>query len=175
MGFFAALLAALRGGHTEILKKFIPMVEGFLPVSVWDYKQYSWGYGTKAAGPGLKITRDKAFALMQKELDYHYTVNKPKVKKKLSANQWAALISFSYNAGPGNAANIIQTINTGTPQEVVTRMKKYIYAGGVKNQGLVNRREKEANLYLNNSIGSNILYASLQPERVKGEITDYPY
>lgn len=135
-----------------ILKSFIPSVEGFTASPIWDYKQWSWGYGT-AAGfdpnkkPSGTITREKAWSDAEKVIDSNYQVLKALVKKNLNGHQWAALLSFAYNAGVGNAKNIVETINAGTTQEVITRIKKYVYAGGVYNQGLANRREKEALLY----------------------------
>lgn len=166
----------------NVLKSFIPSVEGFSPAAIWDYKQWSWGYGTAAGYDRNKrptgfITRSAAWAAAEKVLDQLYKQLQPKVKKNLTANQWAALLSFAYNAGAGNAMNIIQTINTGTPTEVVTRMKKYIYAGGKINQGLINRRDKEANLYLNNiAMGAATMYEpNFVAMRTNGEITDFAY
>lgn len=157
MGLLAWLLSATKSVGIKtflpILKSFIPNVEGFTPTPIWDYKQWSWGYGT-AAGfnqnikPQGSITREKAWQEAEKKyIIPHYNQLSPLVKKSLSANQWAALLSFSYNAGPGNAKNIIQTINSGNTADVVARIKKYVYAGGKLNQGLVNRRQKETDLY----------------------------
>lgn len=41
--------------------------EGFSEKSFWDFKQWTWGYGTKAPGEGHKITEDAA----RKELIAH--------------------------------------------------------------------------------------------------------
>lgn len=157
MGLFAWLLSATKSigakAFLPILKTFIPNVEGFTPTAIWDHKQWSWGYGT-AAGfdpnkkPTGSITRGKAWQDAEKlYIIPHYNQLSPLVKKPLNNNQWAALLSFSYNAGPGNAKNIIQTINTGNTADVITRMKKYVYASGKVNQGLINRRQKETDLY----------------------------
>lgn len=152
----AALLlfggAAVSGSFTSVLQTFIPSVEGFSATPIWDYKQWSWGYGT-AAGydqnnkPAGTITTEKAWQEALKVINSHYDELSKYVQKNLDANQWAALLSFSYNTGTGNAKNIVDTINTGTTADVVTRMKKYVYAGGVYNQGLMNRRVKETDLY----------------------------
>lgn len=139
--------------YIDVVKSFIPSVEGFSAVPIWDYDQWSWGYGT-AAGynknkkPAGTISQDKAMQELLKVVNAHYKILAPLVKKKLTANQWAALLSFSYNLGTeGGPKKIIETINAGTVADVVTRMKKYIYAGGLINQGLVNRRKKETALY----------------------------
>lgn len=157
MGLLAWLLSATKSigakAFLPILKKFIPNVEGFTPTAIWDHKQWSWGYGTACGfDPNVKpsgsITPGKAWTEAEKVYILpHYSQLAPLVMKNLNNNQWAALLSFSYNAGPGNAKNIIQTINSGSMSDVVTRMKKYVYASGVRNQGLVNRRQKETDLY----------------------------
>ena len=38
--------------------------EGFAPQSFWDNDQWTWGYGTKADGPGKFITKDRALPLL---------------------------------------------------------------------------------------------------------------
>jgi lysozyme len=129
------------------LKVFIPSVEGFIPVSKWDYKQYSWGYGTAAPGPGLPITRGQAFTEMLTHLLRDYNTLKPQVKRQLSINQWAAYLSFSYNEGTGNADNLLPNINAGNDTALATQWRKYIYAGGAVSQNLIERREKELVLW----------------------------
>lgn len=129
------------------LSAFIPSVEGFIPVSKWDYKQYSWGYGTSAPGPGLPITRDQAFAEMLTHLLSDYNTLRPQVTRALTTNQWAAYLSFSYNEGTGNADNLLPNINAGNNTALAAQWRKYIYAGGAVNQDLVERREKELALW----------------------------
>jgi len=179
--FFAGPVAASSGSYIDVLRNFIPLVEGFSPVPIWDYKQWSWGYGTWAGdNPNIKptgtISREKAWADANNVIKQHYNTLKGRVQRNLTGNQWAALLSFSYNAGPGNAYNIIDTINTGTADQVVARMKKYIYAGGKVNQGLINRRKKETDLYLGDFTGR---YQEIVPEFTPaipwGEIGEYEY
>lgn len=129
------------------LAAFIPSVEGFAPVSKWDFKQYSWGYGTKAPGPGLPITREKAFSEMLAHLLGDYDTLKPQVTRSLTTNQWAAYLSFAYNEGVGNADNLLTNINSGDNLALAMQWRKYVYAGGVVNQDLVYRREKELALW----------------------------
>lgn len=149
----AGASTSVVGQQFDILKWFIPSVEGFSPYPIWDYDQWSWGYGT-AAGydkkkkPTGTITKEKAIQDTMKVLNDHYKYLSPKVKKPLTPKQWAALLSFSYNLGTDPAKKIVSTINAGTAQQVVNRMKLYVYADRVKLQGLVNRRKKETDLYL---------------------------
>jgi len=177
------LPGAIGGGgdYMQILQTFLPAREGFSAVPLWDYSQWSWGYGT-AAGfdpnkkPAGTITRDRAWQEAAAVIQKHYNQLAARVNKKLNSNQWAALLSFSYNTGTGNAFKIVETINTGTAADVITRMKKYVYAGGVYNQGLANRREKETDLYQGiQSYGRSAEMEFDQPLELYGEITDYAY
>lgn len=129
------------------LSTFIPSVEGFIPYPKWDYKQYSWGYGTAAPGPTGTITREQAITDALVHLFNDYDTLRPQVKRPLTVNQWTAYLSFSYNEGVGNADNLLGNINSGNDTALATQWRKYIYAGGMVNQDLVDRREKELLLW----------------------------
>ena len=129
------------------LASFIPSVEGFLPHPKWDYKQYSWGYGTAAPGATGTITREQAFADMLTYLLADYARLSSRITRVLTVNQWVALLSFSYNLGVGDAYNLVPLINAGDDNALAIKWGKYIYAGGVVNDDLVVRRQKEINLW----------------------------
>lgn len=146
----AAVVAWKMTFKTRLINRlaaFIPTVEGFAPVSKWDFKQYSWGYGTAAPGPGLPITREQAFAEMLTHLLTDYDFLKPQVTRSLSVNQWTAYLSFSYNEGVGRADNLLVNINSHNDTALATQWRKYIYAGGVVSDDLIERREKELSLW----------------------------
>lgn len=69
---------------------------------------------------------------------------------KLSPNQTGALVSFAYNLGFGalQGSTLFHKVNTN-PQDSTIRdeFNKWIHAGGQVLPGLVERREKEADLY----------------------------
>lgn len=137
------------------LKSFLPEIEGFSAKPIWDVKQWSWGFGTRVPGsvnnpaknPGGTITKEQAYKEMRGYYVDAFNYLYPKLKRELSANQWAAWLSFAYNLGPGNADNLLPEINSGNDTALFVRWRKYVYAGGVKNQGLINRREKEIALW----------------------------
>lgn len=144
-------------GILSILEGFIKQVEGFLPTPVWDFKQWSWGYGT-AAGynknlkPSGSITRDRATKDALEVHKKNYAYLKPFVKIPLTDSQWAAVLSFAYNAGPGAAkSELVTPLNRKDWNTVALRMKNYNRAGGKVNDGLINRRKKEVSLFLNGS------------------------
>lgn len=150
----ASLLIILTMGtpYLDVLKTFLPSIEGFSPTPIWDYKQWSWGYGTFAGSdqnhkPAGTITRGQAMTDLLKVVQDHYNYLSPLITRKLSGNQWAALLSFSYNLGKGNADNLVDNINSGDDAALKTQWMKYVNAGGHVNQGLVTRRGKEIALW----------------------------
>ena len=135
----------------SILATFLPKVEGFIAYPKWDYKQWSWGYGT-AAGfdknnkPAGTITKEKALidALAHSKNDYN--ILSTKITRPLTESNWATLLSFSYNEGTGNAENLVSDINSNS-SNLEHHFKEYVYAGGKINTDLVDRRNKEWNLW----------------------------
>lgn len=134
-----------------ILKEFIPQEEGFLSHPKWDNKQWSWGYGTAAGFDRTKkpegtITREKAWSDALAYLKHDYDRLISKIHVELTDNQWAALLSFAYNEGIGNANNLIADINSKS-SNLETHIKKYIYSAGVKSNNLIGRRNREWELW----------------------------
>jgi len=152
IGGAAALLLVLASSFNtrllNVLSVFIPDVESFSAKAYWDVSRYSWGYGTAAPGKDAITTRENAFHEMVDHLLGDYADLKNRVTRKLNVNQWAALLSFSYNLGIGNAHNLLANINSGNDAALEVQWKKYIYAGGVVNQDLIERRDKEWNLFV---------------------------
>jgi GH24 family phage-related lysozyme (muramidase) len=142
-----ALGASFRDRLLDRLAAFIPSVEGFSAKSYWDVSRYSWGYGTAAPGPDAYITREQAFNDMVAYLLRDYATLSNKITRNLNVNQWAAYLSFSYNEGIGNALNLVSNINSGNDQALGIQWNKYIYAGGVIDNRLIERRKKEFNLW----------------------------
>jgi GH24 family phage-related lysozyme (muramidase) len=129
------------------LAKFIPSVEGFRSTPYWDVSRYSWGYGTKAPGQYGQITREQAFNEMVSYLLSDYSILSKKITRSLNVNQWAALLSFSYNLGYDDALDLVPLINQGDDAALQTQWRRYVHAGGVVNADLVERREKEIALW----------------------------
>ena len=67
------------------------------------------------------------------------------VKVPLTPYQEAAFISFTYNVGVGSFAKstLLKKLNRSDYQGACEELRKWVYAGGKKYQGLVNRREDE--------------------------------
>jgi len=69
---------------------------------------------------------------------------------KVNANQFDALVSFTYNLGAGNLAKSqllkFVKLNPNDPR-IAAEFAKWNRAGGEVSTGLVRRRKKEAQLY----------------------------
>jgi lysozyme len=149
-GVAVIVLFGLKSFKNRLLDKladFIPSVEGFSSTPYWDVSRYSWGYGTAAPGATGTITREQAFQDMAAHLLADYATLKPRITRSLSVSQWAALLSFSYNLGIGNALNLVPVINSGDNDALRAKWAKYVYAGGQVVRDLVERREKELALW----------------------------
>ncbi len=145
-GIIAVLLILpnmARAAYYTITDWLIPQFEGFRATPYWDISRYSWGYGTQAPGPTGTITQGQALHDMRAKVDSDYNYLRPLIKRSLQPNQWAALLSFAYNLGDGNADNLVANINSGDDSALETQWKKYIYAGGVASDTLVDRRNAE--------------------------------
>jgi GH24 family phage-related lysozyme (muramidase) len=82
------------------LKARLKYEEGFSPVSFWDRKQYTWGYGTPAPKGGLLIDRAQADAELDKQIDvaiatYHNLFGEYEVDTVRAT----ALADMCYNLG----------------------------------------------------------------------------
>lgn len=137
----------------ELIKQF----EGYsakpylCPAQVWTI-----GYGSTRYEDGRYVTAKdphideaKAIAIMQETLkDYESAVNRY-VKVKLNQNQFDALVSFAYNLGNKALLNstLLKRINEGNFLAANNEFRKWVFANGIKLQGLVRRREAERILF----------------------------
>lgn len=143
--------------YYDVLSSFIPKVEGFRAFPYLDYKQYSWGYGTRVPDKymkdgkpiaGVHISRAQAFIDMMNHVQNDARYLSKLIKTELNPRQWAALLSFSYNLGAGNADNLVPNINARNWSALEEQWKLYNKAGGKVNADLVARRAKEWALFV---------------------------
>lgn len=143
---------------SDKLFNFIGSWENFTPVAEWDYKQWSIGYGSgynwdakRPVQKGDVIDKETAKNWLLKEAAQEFDFVKKIVKVPLTDNQLVALSSFSYNLGQGSLLNstLLKLLNAGyNKQAVASEFDKWVYAGGTKLKGLVNRRAAEKQLFL---------------------------
>lgn len=137
----------------DLIKQF----EGFsskpylCPAQVWTI-----GYGSTRYEDGRYVTAKdphideaKAIAIMKVTLkEYESAVNRY-VKVKLNQNQFDALVSFAYNLGNKALLNstLLKRINENNFLAANNEFRKWVFANGIKLQGLVRRREAERILF----------------------------
>ena len=159
---FAALAILLFSSKTlrimaDYLYNIFLKFEGFSPVPYWDNKQWSWGYGTRVPNsvndpninPGGTIDRASALAQSYSHVEADKQHLEPMVTANLRPNQWAALLSFAYNLGAGNAEHLVPLINQypSGSTELESKWNQYVYANHVVNPQLRERRAYEYSLF----------------------------
>lgn len=95
---------------------------------------------------GDQATPEQCDELLQQEMSEHFAGLRRCVEGELSPNQWAALLSWTYNVGVGAAcgSTLVALINQGEGAHTwCPELKRWVYAGGRKLRGLVRRRQAE--------------------------------
>lgn len=148
---------------SDDLVDIIKTVEGFSETPYWDYNQYTIGFGCNAdqkEGFIESITAKEAEVLLRRELkeNYEAQVNRycQRIGRQPNQHQFDALVSFTYNCGSGwmgTASTVASRIdawlrNPTTEMEFVSAIGAWKRAGGEILVGLVQRRIREAILFL---------------------------
>jgi len=135
------------------LYSLIRRFEGFSPYTYLD----SAGKPTIAFGHLIKrgevfeepITSQQAQTLLENDLKAAVGGVNKAVKVQMRQNQFDGLSSFAFNVGTGTLqkSTLLKKVNAGKDVEVPPQFLRYSYAGGKRLNGLVVRRQAEANLY----------------------------
>lgn len=142
---------------TEQGIQFIKSMEGFSAHRMWDYSQYSIGYGTacRAGDYPNGITVQQADQLLrQKLVEVEHSVNTFIEKNNLpfSAAQYDALVSFTYNVGSSwmSASRLSRLLVGGmfTEIEFASALGVWCHTRSTVNKGLVLRRIREIQMFL---------------------------
>jgi lysozyme len=138
--------------------KFIAKHEGLrLKPYLCPAKIPTIGYGNTYYPNGKRvtlldnpITKEQAFEMFKIIADRFGKRVDDLVTSKINQNQFNALVSFCYNVGTGNfmKSTLLKKVNAD-PNDFDIRLEfaKWNKAGGVKSNGLVNRRSEESALY----------------------------
>ena len=107
-----------------------------------------WGHTGKVDGKavckGMKITQEKADALLISDLEvYEKPVNA--LKRDFNQNEFDALVSFTYNCGAGSLQTLCKNRSN---KQIAEALLKYNKAGGKELAGLTKRRKAERELFL---------------------------
>ena len=115
------------------------------PAGVWTI-----GYGhTRGVKEGETIDQEAAEAFLIEDLEEFEGYVTEMVEVPLSQSQFDALVSWTFNLGPGNLerSTLLAKLNQGEYTDVPFEIKRWTRAGGVILPGLVKRRNAEAALF----------------------------
>ncbi len=121
--------------------------EGYAPepyrdmVGVWTYC-----YGDTGKPEKARYTKQECAQQLNSRLGTYLTGISQCIKVPLRENEWAAVLSWTYNVGVGAAcrSTLVGRINAGQPAASwCPELDRWVYAGGKRVQGLVNRRAAE--------------------------------
>lgn len=147
---------------SQKLVDIIKAMEGYHEYPYWDYSQYTVGFGTKAqAGDeenGVSVQEAEERLIKSLNESYGAQVNSycKRIGKQPSQNQFDALVSFTYNCGGswmGSSSKTASRLdawirNPTTEMDFVDAMGSWYRAGGEILYGLVQRRIREAIMFL---------------------------
>lgn len=149
--------------------QFIKDNEGFAKYPMWDYGQYSVGYGSRC--PDDKYEEYRENGITEEEADYLLRLMLADFEKVVDGvlekstvehtqSQYDAIVSLTYNVGQqwiNSNYQIYQYILYGgcTELDFVNVLGSWCNAGGSVLSGLCRRRMEEADMYLNGDYALN--------------------
>lgn len=134
----------------------INLIKKFEGLSLRAYKDVAGvltvGYGHTGWDVKLNtiITSDQAEDLLLDDLEYFCKVVDDCVKVQITNNQFAALVSFTFNVG-GTAlltSTLLKKLNAGDIKGASSEFLRWNKAGGKVMAGLTGRRSAERDLFL---------------------------
>lgn len=149
----------------QVTQLAVDLIKGFEGLSLGAYRDmvgvWTIGYGTTAmAGvgitpaKGMTITKAEAERYLRRALDKFAASIGSNIRAIMNDNEAAALLSLAYNIGPGNflSSSALRYFNAGQKDLCANSILKWnkVTQGGVLvfSQGLMNRREKEREVFL---------------------------
>jgi GH24 family phage-related lysozyme (muramidase) len=134
--------------------------EGFVPHLYNDAAGYctiAYGHLIKLAGcDGTEpeefkdgMTQERGTLLLRSDMEIAEWAVMRMVNKNLTDGQFAALCDFTYNVGSGNLkdSTLLKVVNAGEFERVPFQFRRWVKAGGRELPGLKVRREKEIELF----------------------------
>ncbi|MDQ6975570.1 MAG: glycoside hydrolase family protein [Mariprofundaceae bacterium] len=146
----------------DLIKKF----EGLRTESYTDAVGiWTIGYGhTEGVKRGQRISEAKAGSFLRSDLNNAERAVERLVKVALNDNQFAVLVSFTFNLGSGRLASstLLRNLNNGDYDGAPAQLNRWVKAGGATLPGLVKRRKAEGMLWSTN--GAYTYSSDVQPK-----------
>lgn len=150
------LIAVAGGGAMAIATVFLGGKDGVEGRAYEPYKDVAGVWTVCDGHTGTGIIKGKKYT--DRECDRFLWSDLQPVKKSvdslvkvpLGEYQRAALYSFTYNVGSSafSKSTLLKRLNTGDVDGACEELRRWIYAGGQKWRGLMNRRDMERSMCL---------------------------
>ncbi|QEQ96280.1 lysozyme [Neptunomonas concharum] len=107
-------------------------------------------------------TLEECHDLLAEEAEYFAEVVYYSTDYRLSDEEYAAYVSFTYNVGAANwkSSTLLKFLNSGQRLEACHQLPRWVYAKGIRLPGLVKRREQEHDLCIKGALA--LQYNALQ-------------
>lgn len=128
------------------------------------YWTIGWGHNGSDVKQGMVISQARADQLLKADLEaFERSVNN--LTFNLNQNQFDALVSFTYNCGPGRLKTLVAGKNLA---DIPDAMLKYNHYNGKEHSGLTTRRKAERELFLKPIVSVKTVYNTPKnvPEKV---------
>lgn len=109
------------------------------------------GFGhTAGVDMDMRITQDQADSFLHDDLQEFCGYVNRYVKVPLTQNQFDAMVSFTYNLGPGTLwhSRLLADVNHSDFENAADEFLKYDHSGGARVLGLTRRRTAERDLFV---------------------------
>lgn len=95
------------------------------------------------------ITQERALEMLRQDASSRAADVNAAVSVELTQNQFDALVSFVFNMGAGafRDSTLLRELNKGNYDEVPNQLARWVHADGEVLEGLVTRRQEEAELW----------------------------
>ena len=134
----------------DLIKSFEGLRLEAYPDPATGGEPYTVGFGsTKGVKKGMKITVQEAEQRLIMDLQDACKAVERYVTIPLNDNQFAALVSFTFNVGAGNLAvsTLLKRLNEGEYGSVPMQLMRWNRAAGKILNGLTRRRTAEGDLF----------------------------
>lgn len=151
-------MQTINAAGLSLIESFEGFFAKWYPDPAHGWKVPTVGYGhTDMSGPpyfrdtkGKTFTKAEARAMLRRDLAKYEAAVRASVTVPLTDNQFSALVSFTYNLGPGNLrkSTLLRKLNAGNYAGAAGEFRRWNKAGGKVYRGLTRRRKAERDLFL---------------------------
>lgn len=132
--------------------RFIARHEGWSPTAYRDsggVLTIGYGHTGPDVKPGQKINKRKGRRLLRRDLAVAVDAVNENVRVRLTQGRLDCLVSFAFNVGVNafQSSTLLKRLNAGDHGAVPSELRRWVNVGGVRVEGLVNRRRSEARLW----------------------------